>query len=633
MPFLYNKTMNKRLFRTIILIAICACVMFSVFSIFSINSAGGALKKAIIGKCANETVKSANQMSMILENAEGTVNMLAASAYSSFDMEEYKKSTKYVDEYIASFDTAIKMALADLETAVGLFYTLNVDIVNQEEGYEIWYVYDDEGNIQFLDSAENGVFLEAFQEKDAGYMQFYFQSIEKKGKEGVWVGPVYDPDIDKYILSYARAVFVDDVLIGVVGMDLSTKNTTDMIMSIELESQGDIALFNQKGETIVDSFSDEDTALRSVLADMLSDETSEIRQESHGLSNKKVDDEQILVTYAHLSNDWILVVTHNSDTIFSTVTFVSSTIIVLAIIVVVLLVLFLFFALKRYNAPYEEAIHLLKIMELENNLSEEEQEAIQNEDDIKDLVKKNIVIQRNKDILIAHQSRLAKTGEIMTGIAHQWKQPLNNINLIQGNLMDEYLHGEMTDASLKEAVMKTQQQTRFMSETIDNFNKYLKPEEEASEFIVNEVIEGVVTLLKDSFKKHKIDLRIMNDDEVDFLGYPNALYQVILNVLTNAVDALKGVAAQTRQITIDVENLEETVTIRIFNTGERISDEIQKQIFKPYFTTKGKDGTGLGLAISRSILEKTMSGSITLENVEQGVLCTIVLPKGEHHGK
>lgn len=607
--------------------------MFSVLSVFSIKSTGRALREAIIGKCANETVKIANEMSTLLEKAEGTVNMLAASAYSTFDMEQYRKDSQYMDEYIASFDTAIKTALADLENAVGLFYTLNVDMVNQKEGYEIWYIYDDNGNIRFLDAAENGVFLEAFQEVDAGYMQYYFQSIDKHGKQGVWVGPIYDPDIDKDILSYARAVFVDDVLIGVVGIDLSTKNTTDMIKSIELESKGDIALFNQQGEAIVDTFSSEDSLLKNMLSDILSDENSAILQNPHGAIQEVVGNEKVLITYAHLSNDWVLVVTHNSDVIFAAVTLVSRIIVMLAIIVGVLLLLSLYFILKRYNTPYEEAMRLLKLMDLGSDLPEEVQEDVHNEEDIKDLVKKHMAIQRNKDIMIAHQSRLAQTGEIMTGIAHQWKQPLNNINLIQGNLMDEYLHGEMTYESLREAVMKTQQQTRFMSETIDNFNKYLKPEEEASLFIVDVVIRQVLTLLTDSFKKNKIRLQVMLEPDITLEGYPNALYQAILNVLSNAVDALKTVPVENRLIAIELKDSDENVMISVADSGECIPEEIKKHIFKPYFTTKGKAGTGLGLSISRSILEKTMSGTINLENIEDGVLCTIVLPKGGNHGQ
>lgn len=627
------RVMNKRLFRTILLIAACICIMFSVLSVFSIKSTGRALREAIIGKCANETVKIANEMSTLLEKAEGTVNMLAASAYSTFDMEQYRKDSQYMDEYIASFDTAIKTALADLENAVGLFYTLNVDMVNQKEGYEIWYIYDDNGNIRFLDAAENGVFLEAFQEVDAGYMQYYFQSIDKHGKQGVWVGPIYDPDIDKDILSYARAVFVDDVLIGVVGIDLSTKNTTDMIKSIELESKGDIALFNQQGEAIVDTFSSEDSLLKNMLSDILSDENSAILQNPHGAIQEVVGNEKVLITYAHLSNDWVLVVTHNSDVIFAAVTLVSRIIVMLAIIVGVLLLLSLYFILKRYNTPYEEAMRLLKLMDLGSDLPEEVQEDVHNEEDIKDLVKKHMAIQRNKDIMIAHQSRLAQTGEIMTGIAHQWKQPLNNINLIQGNLMDEYLHGEMTYESLREAVMKTQQQTRFMSETIDNFNKYLKPEEEASLFIVDVVIRQVLTLLTDSFKKNKIRLQVMLEPDITLEGYPNALYQAILNVLSNAVDALKTVPVENRLIAIELKDSDENVMISVADSGECIPEEIKKHIFKPYFTTKGKAGTGLGLSISRSILEKTMSGTINLENIEDGVLCTIVLPKGGNHGQ
>lgn len=624
--------MNKRLSRTLLSIAICICILFAGLSVFSINSTSKALRAEITGKCANETVKVANEMSTLLEKAEGTVNMLAASAYSTFDMEEYKSNPEYMDEYIQSFDTAIKTALGDIDNAVGLFFTLNVDIVGQKEGYEIWYVYDDKGNIRFLDAAENGVYLEAFSEKDAGYMQYYFGAISKKGTEGVWVGPTYDPDIDKDILSYARAVYADDVLIGVVGIDLSTKNTTDMIMSVELESQGDIALFNQQGKAIVDTFDRNDVLLKDNLYGLFQNKDSALINNSHGTIEQHIGNDVVLITYAHLSNDWILVVTHDTDTIFATVTFTSVLIAVLAVFVAMLLIAALYFILKRYNTPYEEAAHLLKLMDLGSVLPEEEEEDIRNEEDIKELVNRHMAIQRDKDIMIAHQSRLAQAGEIMTGIAHQWKQPLNNINIIQGNLIDEYELGELTGDSLKEAVIKTQQQTCFMSETIDNFNRYLSPEDSACSFGVETVIREASALLTDAFKKNRIELEFSGGTDIEITGYPNALYQAVLNLLSNAVDALKTLNIGNRRITISIEESAEDVKIRIMNNGNPIPKEIMKNIFKPYFTTKGKAGTGLGLSISRAILEKTMNGKLTVENVENGVRSTITLPKGEHNG-
>ena len=274
-------------------------------------------------------------------------------------------------------------------------------------------------------------------------------------------------------------------------------------------------------------------------------------------------------------------------------------------------------------------MRLLKLMELEGQLSESARSEIENEEDIESLVKKHIEIQRNRDIIMAHQSRLAQSGEIMSSIAHQWKQPLNNINIIQGNLLDDYLHGEMTQESLIESIEKTEQLTRFMSETIDNFNKYMKPESTSSSFNVCSVVQAAATLLTDTFKRNKVNFKFENTENIEISGYPNALYHAVINILTNAVDALNNVPISERNISISISDENENLNIGIFNSGNPIPEDIMEKIFDPYFTTKGKKGTGLGLPISRSILEKTMKGTIALSNVQDGVMCTITIPKGE----
>lgn len=617
--------MNRRLFVTTVIITCCTGIIISAFSIIIMNYASRALKEAIIEKCTNETVKSANQMSTVLEKSEGTVDALAATVYSSFDMDSYRADPEYMDEYMDALNPVIRNSLAGLSNTVGLFFTVNVDLV-KGEGYEIWYVYDDEGDIYFLDAAENGVYLEAFSDYDAEYMQYYFKAIKARG-EGVWVGPIYDPDIDQNILSYAKAVFVDDTLVGVVGTDINTKNTTDLIMAIEPESKGEIALFNQQGQVIVDSFEEGDKELRKSLEGLFDDSDSPAMKKSQGHMQREIDGDDMTITYARLSNDWLLTIANENSVIFSSVTLVRVTVFLLALAVIVLLIIIIRFALKRYNTPFEEAMRLLKLMGFEGELSEKARSEIEDEEDIEALAKKLIEIQRNRDIMMAHQSRLAQSGEMLAAIAHQWKQPLNNINIIQGNLLDDYLHGEMTRESLQEATEKTEQLTRYMSETIDNFNKYMKPESTSADFDVCALVKSAATLMMDSFKKNKIVFRLRTAEKIEFNGYPNALYHAVVNVLTNAVDALKDVPPEERSIWVDISDEKERLAVYIFNSGRPVPEEIIDEIFEPYFTTKGDEGTGLGLPISRSVLEKTMKGTIVLTNEEKGVLCTITIPK------
>ena len=195
--------MNKRLNRTIVFITTFIVIIFAVFSIFSAIYERKELESEINEKIVNETIKNANMISMKLERAEGTVDTIAAAATESFDMRQYSSDSSYIDDYMVAFDPIIKHSLSNMKNATGLFYTFNIDLVNNQEGYEIWYVYDKDKEIQFLDAAANGVYEEAFSQPNAGYMQFYFQAIKAHG-EGVWTGPIYDPDIAENILTCPR---------------------------------------------------------------------------------------------------------------------------------------------------------------------------------------------------------------------------------------------------------------------------------------------------------------------------------------------------------------------------------------------------------------------------------------------
>lgn len=634
--------MNRRLRKTILLVAMLFGTLFSLLSMLSISSYENVLREAIIGEITNETANSANQMSSVLENAEGTVNAMSAAVTSTFDMEKYRADQQYVDEYISRFDPVLYNAIKDLNNTVGLFFTFSVDLVGQKEGYEIWYVYDDDGNISFLDAAANGKYLEAFTEYDAEYMQFYFNAVNDPGK-GVWVGPIYDPDIDEQILTYSRAVFVEDTLIGVMGIDINTRNTIDMVMSTDLESKGDIALFNQNGRSIVDSFDEYDKLLKIELNEMAAQDDSPLKKDAKGAVSRSVGGEKLLISWSRLSNDWILVVSNVERTIFAPVTLVKVLVITLSVCLVIMLTAGIYFILKRYDSPLREALHLLKLMDLENSITEEDRREIEDEDDIARLVKKHISLQRNKDIMIANQSRLAQTGKYMTNVAHQWKQPLNNINLIMGNLTDDYVHGELSADVLGDYVEKTQKITRMMSETIDSFNKYLKPEDEPSMFSPAAVIDAALQLLTDPMRRSNIRVETETDSGLMIPGYPNAFYHVILNVLTNAIDASCLIPQNERLIRISVHSTagrlqdgsqeamqEETgaeTVIIIYNRGPQLSENVKKNLFTSYFTTKGENGTGLGLPISKNIIEKSMGGSIALDNADGGVACVIVLPQ------
>ena len=296
---------------------------------------------------------------------------------------------------------------------------------------------------------------------------------------------------------------------------------------------------------------------------------------------------------------------------------------------IVLLVFAISFAVQHLSSPVDKAVKMLKMLDLDDQLEHSDAADIKDDNDIEALVKKTVERQRMNDIILANQSRLASAGEMMSAITHQWKQPLNNINIVMGNLKDDIMSGELDEESALYAVSRVEKLTTGMSETLSDFTEYLKPDTKLVAFSVSDVINAAAELLRDKIRSAGITLEIHGDSTLISYGYRNSLYHVILNVLGNAIDAISEKGAGSGLISVDMHRSETEpgrLMIEIFNDGVPLSDSAQRNLFKPYYTTKsGSDGTGLGLAISRHFIEESMDGKIALENCSGGVRCTIVI--------
>jgi len=213
--------------------------------------------------------------------------------------------------------------------------------------------------------------------------------------------------------------------------------------------------------------------------------------------------------------------------------------------------------------------------------------------------------EKQKEMLV-HQSRLASMGEMLGNIAHQWRQPLTGLGYILMNIEDrdkEQLHRK----KLKEAF----NQLDFMSQTIDDFRNFYKPDKEKEPFGLVEEIQDVLALL--NFKEIEVELK--SEKEITIINYKNEYKQVVLNLLSNAKDVLLERAITSAKILIEIEK--EKVTISD-NAGGIKLQEVQK-IFEPYFTTK-KQGLGIGLYISKVIIEKNMGGKMEVKNSKDGAV-------------
>ncbi len=232
---------------------------------------------------------------------------------------------------------------------------------------------------------------------------------------------------------------------------------------------------------------------------------------------------------------------------------------------------------------------------------------------------------RKQQEFVIQQSKLAEIGEVFSSIAHQWKAPLVEITAIAQELFyTKTCKGLQEDNSFVSDIMK---QVNYMTNTINDFQKFIVPSNNKVEFNIKEAIESMLEIIDHNIKYNniKIELEVMKETKLKVLGYKNEFMQSFLNIVNNAKEALRNNDYKNRRIKIKVFNSEEDklfITIED-NAGGIDSKNIHK-IFKPYFTTK-KDGHGIGLYMAKLIIEDKLGGKINVSNSKDGAEFTIKL--------
>ena len=236
--------------------------------------------------------------------------------------------------------------------------------------------------------------------------------------------------------------------------------------------------------------------------------------------------------------------------------------------------------------------------------------------------------------LLAQKSKLAAMGEMMENIAHQWRQPLSLITTASTGVKLQKEMGVLTDKMLLDSIDNIGNSANHLSETIEDFRDFFKPDKEKSEFTLPSCLNKTFKLLASQIKNREIEV-VENIENISLQGYERELLQVLLNILNNAKDALENVKDE-KYIFIDIyEDKNKNAIIKIKDNAGGINEDIIERIFEPYFTTKHKSqGTGLGLYMSQEIISRHMNGNLEVTNEifqynnkeYKGALFTLVLP-------
>ncbi|NOQ29584.1 MAG: GHKL domain-containing protein [Helicobacteraceae bacterium] len=228
---------------------------------------------------------------------------------------------------------------------------------------------------------------------------------------------------------------------------------------------------------------------------------------------------------------------------------------------------------------------------------------------------------------LAQQNRLASMGEMIANIAHQWRQPLMNINAILMN-MDRSV--ELDKASKKYLIEKIDNIvdiTSHMSQTIEDFSTFFKPDKNKNTFSVVESIEDALIIVNSRLKY--IDVKLKNECSPLVYGFRGEFMQVMISLINNAIDTLEEKQIESKKLKIEVTLTSNAVVLSIEDNAKGIKKEDIEHIFDPYYTTKHKSGgTGLGLYISKLLIEESMHGQLLVENSKEGAKFSIILKEG-----
>ncbi len=268
--------------------------------------------------------------------------------------------------------------------------------------------------------------------------------------------------------------------------------------------------------------------------------------------------------------------------------------------------------------------HRKKMEEKLNILTHRLEERVQEE------IKKN----EEKTKQLIQQSRLAQMGEMISMIAHQWRQPLTAISATTSNILLRLMLGDkISNKELEREINLIINYSEHLSTTIDDFRNFFKKDKQKIRITLEEIIGNSVSIMKSSLdsKYIKLVLDFNCNEKVDL--YANELSQVILNIIKNAEDALLENKVENPLIKIETYLRNNWAVILISDNAGGISPTIVDRIFEPYFSTKkAKEGTGIGLYMSKIIIEENCKGSLTVSNNEEGAVFEIKFKLNKKRG-
>jgi len=293
----------------------------------------------------------------------------------------------------------------------------------------------------------------------------------------------------------------------------------------------------------------------------------------------------------------------------------------------------------RYYNKLREAFILkdkLKLLnnDLENQVKKRTKELEVANTTLEKRVEEELEKNRKKDQQLFQQSRQAQMGEMISMIAHQWRQPLGAISSTSLDMKMKLMFGhfDLSEAEQRdkcneyfdEQLSKVESYVESLTTTIDDFRNFYKPNKAKEKSDINKPIKKALNIIGEAAKAKGVDIKENYESSKELEIYSGELMQVFLNLIKNAQDNFIEKKIEKPKIDISTKDTDNGVEVAIYDNGGGISEDIIEKIFDPYFSTKSeKNGTGLGLYMTKTIVEEHHKGKIEAINTDDGVMFKI----------
>ncbi len=481
----------------------------------------------------------------------------------------------------------------------------------------------------------------------------------------------YDDSVGGYVIGIVSPIKKDGQIIGIIKANINVQPLlSKALKKYNKLSKAQAKVVRSKGLIVYEKgFPPLSTRVPPKLAKRL----EELKD---GVADMKIFNEEKIVAYAPvklslndegivfggkkrsidhlLGNDgeiWSVVIEKDKDAIFNKVLLDINNLLIIGLFFIILLSIVLFIIVDRVSSPLGRLSEVVKKIgrgerdvkiEQESNdevgelaksfrdMFENLKKTTASRDELEKEVEKRVKAQKElkeKDEMLIAQSKQAAMGEMIGMIAHQWRQPISIISMAINNIMVDMELDELKEESVRECSSEILNETRYLSQTIDDFRNFFKPNKEKEVVLVQELYDDVNKLIGKSLENNNIELSFAGDINLKVNTYGRELLQVFINILNNAKDALIESFKDDKKISILTCKEKESIVFEFCDNAGGVKKAIVSKIFDPYFSTKDeKNGTGLGLYMSKTIVKKHLLGNIWVENRDNGACFVVKIP-------